>query len=77
MKEAPAKTHSKSEAVSVRKDGGSGAVVVGRNGERQAVSCKVKAVAGGILAPEALRYDAEDIEEANRIGAALCRQHAQ
>lgn len=24
-----------------------------------------------------LRYDAEDIEEANRIGAALCRQHAR
>ena len=24
-----------------------------------------------------LRYDAEDVEEANRIGAALCRQHAR
>ena len=24
-----------------------------------------------------LRYGAEDIEEANRIGAALCRQHAR
>ena len=24
-----------------------------------------------------MRYDAEDIEEANRIGAAVCRQHAR
>jgi hypothetical protein len=24
-----------------------------------------------------LRYDAEDIEEANRIGTAICRQHAR
>ena len=26
---------------------------------------------------KALRYDARDIEEANRIGAAICRQHAR
>ena len=32
-------------------------------------------VAAGASTP--LRYDAEDIEEANRIGAALCRQHAR
>jgi hypothetical protein len=24
-----------------------------------------------------LRYDAQDIEEANRVGAALCRQHSR
>jgi hypothetical protein len=28
-------------------------------------------------APEPLRYEAEDIDEANRIGAAICRQHAR
>jgi hypothetical protein len=33
------------------------------------------AVAGAAKAAT-LRYDAEDIEEANRIGAAVCRQHA-
>ncbi len=27
--------------------------------------------------PAPILYDAEDIEEANRIGAALCRQHAR
>ena len=27
--------------------------------------------------PAAIAYDAEDVEEPNRIGAALCRQHAR
>ena len=36
-----------------------------------------RAVAHGVPAVKPLPYDAADIEEANRIGAALCRQHAR
>ena len=32
---------------------------------------------GKASASSPMRYDAEDLEEANRIGAALCRQHAR
>jgi len=38
--------------------------------------CKARKLAVPAVAA-AIAYDAEDIEEANRIGAALCRQHAR
>jgi hypothetical protein len=35
------------------------------------------AASSGMPAQEPLRYEADDIEEANRIGAAIRRQHAR
>ena len=47
------------------------------NREGQLISRGAKGIAQKTLVPAGIAYDAEDIEEANRIGAALCRQHAR
>lgn len=56
---------------------GSFEVVTVVRGRDTTIVRRGKIVGGEVSAPESMRYDAEDIEEANRIGAALCRQHAR
>ena len=45
--------------------------------KRGGFSVRVRDGRGKAGASSPMRYDAEDIEEANRIGAAVCRQHAR
>ena len=78
MKTAPAKSNPK-DVIHAGSKSGHGIVVVrdreGRISSRGQKGIAQKAPASAM--PAAIAYDAEDIEEANRIGAALCRQHAR
>ncbi len=44
---------------------------------RKKPALPVRMLRGAGATHSPLRYDAEDIEEANRIGEAVCRQHAR
>ena len=78
MKTAPAKSNPKDVIYGGRKSGRETVVVRDRDGRilsRGAKGIVRKTPAPAV--PAGIAYDAEDIEEANRIGAALCRQHAR
>lgn len=78
MKTAPASP--KPTGALARKLGASKKAIGGSTAVRNARSGKPvvkKAPIKTAPIPARISYDASDIEEANRIGAALCRQHAR
>lgn len=78
MKTAPVKSNPKDMIYRGRKSGHEGVTAHDREG--RVIVRGAKGPAQKLAAPAvsaAIAYDAEDIEEANRIGAALCRQHAR
>jgi len=86
-KKPPTKTDQKA-AISIGHKSGHGIVTAHDRGARitvhdregRIVSRVAKSVAQRVETREplaAISYDAEDIAEANRIGEALCRQHAR
>jgi hypothetical protein len=70
VKKTSAKLAAKAGAVAGRKSGDRKGAI--RRGEAHTTRVAEEAAQPGSIA-----YDAEDIEEANRFGAALCRQHAR